>query len=63
MCDKEVAMRYFCGLAAVILLIAFSAVNLFLPYALGVFAVMIGLAFACRIVKRRTRQECPLGFC
>ncbi len=56
-------MRYLCGITAVILLLAFSAVNLFLPYALVVFAVMIGLAFACGIVKRRTKQECPLGFC
>ena len=56
-------MSYFCGVIAVILLLAFSAVNLFLPYALVVFAVMIGLAFACGIVKRRTGKECPLGFC
>ena len=56
-------MKSICGLAAIFLLIAFSAVNLFLPYALVVFAVMIGLAFACGIVKRRTGKECPLGFC
>jgi hypothetical protein len=59
----EIAMKSICGLAAVILLLAFAAVNLFLPYAMVVFALLIGLAFICRIVKRRTRQECPLGFC
>ena len=56
-------MKSICGLAAVILLLAFSAVNLFLPYAIVVFAALIGLAFVCGIIKRRTRQECPLGFC
>lgn len=60
---KEVAMKSICGIAAIILLIAFSAVNLFLPYALAVFALFIGLAFVCGIVKRRSKQECPLGFC
>ena len=56
-------MRSICGLAALFLLLVFSAVNLFLPYALVVFALLIGLAFFCGIVKRRTRKECPLGFC
>ena len=56
-------MNQLCGIAAVILLIAFSAVNLFLPYALVVFGLIIGLAFACGAVKRRTGKECPLGFC
>jgi len=56
-------MNHLCAVAAVMLLIAFSAVNLFLPYALVVFALIIGLAFACGTVKRRTGKECPLGFC
>ncbi len=56
-------MKSICGLAAVILLLAFTAVNLFLPYALVVLALFVGLAFACGVVKRRTKQECPLGFC
>jgi hypothetical protein len=60
---KEVAMKSICGLAALILLLAFSAVNLFLPYALAVLALFVGLAFVCGLVKRRTKQEYPLGFC
>ena len=56
-------MNYLCGIAALALLVTFSAVNLFLPYALLVFALIIGLAFACGTVKRRTGKECPLGFC
>ncbi len=56
-------MKSICGLAAIILILAFTAVNLFLPYALAVFTLFIGLAFVCGVVKRRTKQECPLGFC
>lgn len=56
-------MKSICTLVAIILLLAFTAVNLFLPYALAVLALIIGLAFVCGVVKRRTSQECPLGFC
>jgi hypothetical protein len=53
-----------CLTLAVLLIIAFTAVNLFLPYALVVAGVFIGLGFACGIIKRRRRSaECPLGFC
>jgi hypothetical protein len=44
--------------------IAFTAVNLFLPYALLAAGAFIGLGFACGIIKRRKRSaQCPLGFC
>lgn len=56
-------MKYVCGFIAVLLLIVFSAVNLFLPYAIVVFALIVGLAVACGTIKRRTGTECPLGFC
>jgi len=53
-----------CITAAVLLILAFTAVNLFLPYALVVAALFIGLGFACKTIQRRTRgAECPLGFC
>ena len=53
-----------CLTLAVLLIIAFTAVNLFLPYALAVAGVFIGLAFACGAIKRRRQSaECPLGFC
>lgn len=56
-------MKYLCGIITVVLLIAFSAVNLFLPLALLVFGLIVGLALACGIIKKRTKQECLLGFC
>jgi hypothetical protein len=53
-----------CSTLAVLLVIAFTAVNLFLPYALVVAGAFIGLGFACGIIKRRRRSaQCPLGFC
>ena len=53
-----------CLSLAVLMIIAFTAVNLFLPYALAVAGAFIGLAFACGGIKRRRRSaQCPLGFC
>lgn len=53
-----------CLALAVLLVIAFTAVNLFLPYALVVAVAFIGLGFTCGIIKRRKRDaQCPLGFC
>jgi hypothetical protein len=52
-----------CGALAVGLLVLFSAVNLFLPYALLVLGALVGLGFACRAVARTRRSECRLGFC
>jgi hypothetical protein len=53
-----------CLTLAVLLVLAFTAVNLFLPYALAVAGVFIGLGFACGTIKRRGRSaQCPLGFC
>ena len=53
-----------CLTLAVLLVIAFTAVNLFLPYALVVAGAFIGLGFTCGIIKRRSRSaQCPLGFC
>ena len=56
-------MKNICLVIAVVLLIAFSAVNLFLPYALLVLALFIPLGFACKVIGRSSKKECPLGFC
>jgi hypothetical protein len=53
-----------CLSLAVLLIIAFTAVNLFLPYALIVAGAFIGLGLTCGIIKRRKRgAQCFLGFC
>ena len=53
-----------CLTLAVLLAIVFTAVNLFLPYALIVVGTFIGLGFACKTFKRKSRStQCPLGFC
>jgi hypothetical protein len=61
---EAVMNSVFCLTLAVLLVLAFTAVNLFLPYALVVAGIFIGLGFTCGMIKRRTRSaECPLGFC
>jgi hypothetical protein len=53
-----------CLTLSAFLILAFTAVNLFLPYALVVAGAFIGLGFACGMIKRRSRSaQCPLGFC
>lgn len=52
-----------CALGAVVLLIAFAAVSMFIPYALVVLAMLVGLGFACKVIKRSRNEECKLGFC
>jgi hypothetical protein len=53
-----------CLTLAAFLILAFTAVNLFLPYALVVVGAFIGLGFTCGMIKRRRRSaQCPLGFC
>lgn len=56
-------MKNACTIAAVVLLIAFSAVNLFLPYALIVLGLLFGLGYACKVIQRSRNRECRLGFC
>ncbi len=56
-------MKNICIVFAVGLLIAFTAVNLFFPYALLVLALFIPLGFACKVISRSTKNECRLGFC
>ena len=56
-------MKNICVIAAIVLLLVFSAVNLFIPYALAVLAMMFGLGYACKVIQRSRNKECRLGFC
>jgi len=60
-------MKTGCALAAVLLVVAFTAVNLFIPYALLILAFGIGLAVfvgvPCGFLTRGRKGECRLGYC
>ena len=57
-------MSTICAILAISLLVLFSAVNLFLPYALIVAAVFVGVFYACGAAAGRSgKQACPLGMC
>jgi hypothetical protein len=56
-----------CAFVAAAFVIAFSAVNLFIPYALIVFSLAMALAYffgvPCGLFTREARGGCRLGFC
>ncbi|MFZ7125560.1 MAG: hypothetical protein ACOWWM_05330 [Desulfobacterales bacterium] len=56
-------MKSICAIAAIVLLIAFSAVNLFIPYALAVLALLFALGYSCKVIQKSRNRECRLGFC
>lgn len=56
-------MKNLCAIAAIVLLIAFAAVSLFIPYALIVLGLLFGLGYVCKVIQRSRNQECRLGFC
>lgn len=60
-------MKKICGVAAIFLVAAFTAVNLFIPYALAVFALAVGMAYffgiPCGWLTRDRKGECRLGYC
>jgi hypothetical protein len=56
-------MKVLCLISAVISVVFFAAINLFLPYAVLVLAIAISLGFPCKIFRRSDKQECRLGFC
>lgn len=56
-------MLNICAILAIMVLIAFSAVSLFLPYGLIAFATIIPLGLACGVISRARGRECKLGFC
>jgi hypothetical protein len=60
-------MNILCAFAAIAFVIAFTAVNLFIPYALVVFGLAIGFAailgIPCGFLTRDHKGECRLGYC
>ena len=54
---------YLCGFLALGLLVLFSTVNLFLPYALLIIGAILGLGYACRTFSRSEKRECMFGMC
>ena len=56
-------MKTLCLLSAVFLAIAFSALGLFLPFALIIFAAAIGLGILCGLIKNPRSEACLLGRC
>jgi hypothetical protein len=55
------------ALVAIALIVVFTAVNLFVPYALIVFGLGIGLAaflgIPCGFITPGRTSECRLGYC
>jgi hypothetical protein len=56
-------MKILCILSAVILAVAFSTLNLFLPFALIIFAAAIGVGILCGLIKNPRSETCLLGRC
>jgi hypothetical protein len=60
-------MKMLCAFVAIALVLAFSAVNLFIPYALAVLGLGLGMAYLfgipCGLFTRGRRHECRLGSC
>ena len=60
-------MNILCGLVAIGLIVSFTAVNLFFPYAILVLSVGIGLASFLGIpfdfLTPDRKRECRLGYC
>lgn len=60
-------MKTICAVSAIVILAAFTAVNLFLPYALLVLAAGAGAAYAfgvpCGILSGKRGPSCRLGTC
>lgn len=60
-------MKILCAGAAIAFLIAFTAVNLFIPYALVVIGLAVGfsafLGIPCGFLTRDHKGECRLGYC
>jgi hypothetical protein len=60
-------MRILCAFAAIAFVIAFTAVNLFIPYALVVAILAIGFAaflgIPCGFLTRDRKGECRLELC
>ncbi len=56
-------MKPLCVISAIGLMIAFLALNLFLPLALVIFAAAIALGIFCGVVRQPGKNECRFGAC
>ncbi len=56
-------MKLFCILSAIGLAVAFLLVNLFLPFALMIFAAAVGLGIYCGVIRSPGKKECRFGAC
>ena len=56
-------MKFICTISIIGLAFAFSAVNLFLPFALIIFAAAVALGIYCGVIRFPGKQECRLGPC
>ena len=56
-------MKNICLLSAAFLLVVFTAVNLFLPYAVVLLALGVLVGFSCKLFKTSGKTECLLGAC
>ena len=56
-------MKNICLLAAAALLVAFTAVNLFLPYAVLLLLIGAAVGFPCKLFKGARKTECLLESC
>ena len=56
-------MKLFCILSTIGLAVAFLLVNLFLPFALLIFAAAIGLGIYCGVIRSPGKKECRFGAC
>ena len=56
-------MKLFCILSVIGLALAFLVVNLFLPFALFIFAAAIGLGIYCGVIRAPGKKECRFGAC
>lgn len=55
-------MKSLCIISAVLIMVLFAAVNLFLPYAVLVIALAVAIGFPCKFLRRSQRQGYRLGF-
>ena len=56
-------MKSICILTAAALLVVFTALNLFLPYAVLVIALAIVIGLPCKVFVRSHKDECRHSFC
>ena len=56
-------MNIKCILTVTALVLAFTAVNLFLPYAVALLAIIAVVGLPCKLLLVERGRECRLGTC